>query len=39
MSDDEVLAMLVHLHTKVAALDERLADLEAQVEHMEAYAL
>ncbi len=42
MTDDEVLALLVHLSTKLDALDAldaRLTDLEARVEHLEVYAL
>ncbi len=39
MTDDEVLAMLVHLSTKLDTLDQRLTDLEAAVEHLEVYAL
>ncbi len=39
MTDDEVLALLVHLSTKLDALDHRLTDLEARVEHLEVYAL
>ena len=39
MSDDEVLALLVHLHNRVDALDARVVDLEAAVEPLEVYAL
>ncbi len=39
MSDDEMLAMPVHLSAKLDALDERLAELEADVAHLQVYAL
>ncbi len=38
MTDDEVLALLVHLSTMLDALDERLTDLEARVVDLEADA-
>jgi len=34
-----MLAMLVHLSAKLDALDERLAELEADVAHLKVYAL
>ncbi len=39
MTDDERLAMLVHLSTKLDAFDERLTELEADVAHLKVYAL
>jgi len=39
MTDEEVLAMLVHLHGTIDSLAARVADLEAAVEHLEVYAL
>jgi len=39
LTDDEVVTLLVHLSTKLDALDQRLTDLEAAVEHLEVYAL
>ncbi len=39
MTDDERLAMLVHLSTKLVAFAERLAELEADVAHLKVCAL
>ncbi len=39
MTDDQLMNLLAHLHRTIDALDERLTDLEAAVEHLEVYAL
>jgi len=39
MTDDQLVNLLAHLHRTIDALDERLTDLEAQVENLEVYGL
>lgn len=39
MTDDQLMNLLAHLHQTIDALQARVADLEAQVEHLEVYAL
>jgi len=39
MTDDQLVNLLAHLHRTIDALEARLTDLEAAVEHLEVYAL